>query len=82
LVAISFNEDPTKFSDFNTSSDGSKVPFLVPFIDMNAQGDACVPVNVSALSLPQAKDGANATIMVQFNGGDGDLFQVNIHIRP
>jgi hypothetical protein len=42
---------------------------------MNAQGDACFPVNISSLGLPEVQNGANATIMVQFNGGDGDLFQ-------
>ncbi|KAF8587344.1 hypothetical protein K439DRAFT_1256086, partial [Ramaria rubella] len=74
-ILISFDSDPTTFANFNKTDAGESIPFLMPFTVMNAQGDACFPVNVSSVNLPEAKDGANATIMVQFNGGDGELFQ-------
>ncbi|KAF8529481.1 hypothetical protein JB92DRAFT_671243 [Gautieria morchelliformis] len=74
-ILISFDSNPTTFQQFNTTSSGQSIPFLLPFTQMNAQGDACFPVNISSLGLPEVQNGANATIMVQFNGGDGDLFQ-------
>jgi len=76
-IGMSFKADPTTFSDFfnETSSDGMIIPFLTPYTVMHAQGDACFPVNPSGLGVPEAKDGANATILVQFDGPDGILYQ-------
>jgi len=74
-ILISFDSDPTTFAEFNKTSSGQSIPFLMPFTVMNAQGDACFPVNISSLGVSQAQNGANATIMVQFNGGDGELYQ-------
>ncbi|KIJ45495.1 hypothetical protein M422DRAFT_120675, partial [Sphaerobolus stellatus SS14] len=73
IVVVSFDEDPTTFSEFNTTSNGTKIPPLEPFTNLFSTGDACVPVNVGATGF--AKNGTNATILVQFDGGDGDLFQ-------
>lgn len=42
---------------------------------MHAQGDACFPVNADSLGISEIHNGANATIMVQFDGPDGLLYQ-------
>jgi hypothetical protein len=75
-ILISFDANPTTFGNFNKTSSGATIPFLMPFTTMNAQGDACFPVNISSLGVSEAQNGVNATIMVQFNGGDGQLYQV------
>lgn len=75
LVGLSTLNDPTMFTDFNHTQNGTAYPFLVPFIVMHAQGDACLPVNPSSLGISEVHDGANATIMVQFDGPDGVLYQ-------
>jgi len=74
-ILISFDNDPTAFANFNKTAAGNNIPLLMNFTQMNAQGDACFPVNISALDVPEAKDGANATIQFEFNGPDGLLFQ-------
>ncbi|KAF8587337.1 hypothetical protein K439DRAFT_1338632 [Ramaria rubella] len=74
-ILISFDANPTMFGEFNQTASGTTIPFLLPFTKMNAQGDACFPVNISSLGLSEAQNGANATIMVQYNGGDGELYQ-------
>ncbi|KAF8527860.1 hypothetical protein BU17DRAFT_81105 [Hysterangium stoloniferum] len=76
-IGMSFKANPTTFADFfnATSSNGNQIPFLTPFTTMHSQGDACFPVNPNNLNVSEATDGANATILVQFNGPDGLLYQ-------
>jgi hypothetical protein len=44
---------------------------------MSGEGIFCFPLNLAASGVAGVKDGANVTIQIQFNGGDGDLFQVS-----
>ncbi|KAG8946175.1 hypothetical protein FRC04_012030 [Tulasnella sp. 424] len=75
VTLISFSSDPQSFTDFNTTSDGKAIPFLKPFIQIQGTGEACIPVDVASLNVPGVQNGTNATIQVQFNGGDGWLYQ-------
>jgi len=75
VTLISFDANPTNFAQFNTSPSGQSYGFLKPFIQLQGTGEMCVPVNISALGVSGVGDGTNATIQVQFNGGDGDLYQ-------
>ncbi|GJJ09956.1 hypothetical protein Clacol_004180 [Clathrus columnatus] len=75
LIGLSTLENPTTFAQFNHTANGTTYPFLTPFTVMHAQGDACFPVNASALGISEVHNGADATIMVQFDGPDGVLFQ-------
>jgi hypothetical protein len=68
-VLISFAANPQNITQFSNSSDGAQ---LTNFIKLTKQGEACLPVNVQSLGLPNAKNGANATIQIQYDGGDGN----------
>ncbi|KZT51065.1 hypothetical protein CALCODRAFT_153824 [Calocera cornea HHB12733] len=70
---ISFDADPTTFVQFNTTDNGTSYPMLKPFFSMNWEGELCLPVDAESVGLPIV-NGTNATIQVQFNGGDGNLF--------
>lgn len=74
FAEISFNSNPTSFTQFNTSSNGTNYPFLIP-VNQIPEGAACWNVDVSALNVTEAKDGTNATIVIIFDGGDGTLYQ-------
>jgi hypothetical protein len=67
-VLISFNQNPTTFADWTK-------PALRDFFQTTSSS-ICIGVNIQSLNYTGAKDGANATILVQYSGGDGDLFQV------
>jgi len=74
-VLISIEQDPTNFTVFNTSSTGVKLPLVVPFFQATGEGAACFAIDIAALNIPGVGDGSNVTIQVEFNGGDGNLFQ-------
>lgn len=75
VVLISFDADPQNFEDFNHTDAGQQIPLLKPFLQLQGAGELCVPVNVSALGINGVGPGTNATILVQFVGGDGSLYQ-------
>ncbi|KAG9050273.1 hypothetical protein FS837_006714 [Tulasnella sp. UAMH 9824] len=75
VALISFDADPQNFLDFNQTDDGRPIPFLKPFLALQGAGELCVPVNVSALGVEGVGPGTNATILIQFVGGDGTLYQ-------
>ncbi|KAG8920694.1 hypothetical protein FRC01_000636 [Tulasnella sp. 417] len=75
VALISFDADPQNFLDFNQTDDGTPIPLLKPFLALQGAGELCVPVNVSALGVPGVGPGTNATILIQFVGGDGTLYQ-------
>ncbi|KAG8852019.1 hypothetical protein FRB96_008937 [Tulasnella sp. 330] len=75
VTLISFDQNPSNFSQFNTTPSGQTYGFLKPFIQLSGTGEMCVPVDISALGLSGIGPGTNATIMVQFDGGDGELYQ-------
>jgi len=74
-VLISFSQNPTVFADWTNSTTGQPQPPLRDFFQTSSSA-ICIGVDVQSLNYAGAKDGANATILVQYSGGDGDLFQV------
>ena len=77
-VLISIVQDPTNFSVFSNGSDASNIPFAVPFFQTSGEGAACIPIDIGKLGISGVGNGTNVTIQVQFDGGDGNLFQVRI----
>ncbi|KAG8984283.1 hypothetical protein FRB94_006195 [Tulasnella sp. JGI-2019a] len=75
VTLISFDQNPSNFTSFNTTPSGKTYGYLKPFVQISGEGEMCVPVNISALGVPGVGEGTNATILVQFNGGDGSLYQ-------
>ena len=73
---ISIEQNPTNFSVFNTSTTGVTLPAAVPFFKTSGEGLACIAIDIESLGIEGIKDGSNVTIQVQFDGGDGNLFQV------
>lgn len=78
VTLISFDANPSAFSEFNQTSSGQPIPYLKPFIQLSGTGEVCIPVDIASLGVPGVQDGTNATIQVQFNGGDGELYQVRV----
>ncbi|KAG8969787.1 hypothetical protein FRC03_000613 [Tulasnella sp. 419] len=77
VTLVSFDANPENFGDFNTTSSGQHIPYLKPFLKINGAGDVCYPVDFQTLGLPDIPDGTNATIQIQYDGGDGNLYQVS-----
>ena len=76
-VLISTVANPNSFDNFSVNG----VPQLVHPYDKQADaGTFCIPLNISAAGISEAKDGANVTIQVVFDGGDGNLYQVMLPI--
>ncbi|GAA5822690.1 hypothetical protein JCM5353_000633 [Sporobolomyces roseus] len=73
-VLISFNENPTSIGQFTRLDNGTDYGLLMGFKDINGEGEFCFDVNVASLNLG-ATNGTRATLQVEFNGGDGTLFQ-------
>lgn len=78
-VLVSFSENPTNFTDWTKTASGAANPPLRDFFKVDGES-ICIGVNIKSLGYEGAKDGANATILVQYSGGDGDLFQVSIAV--
>jgi len=75
VTLISFHNNPQSFAQFNTTPSGQTYSYLTPYIQLSKTGKICVPASVSSLGLQGVTDGTNATILVQYNGGDGALYQ-------
>lgn len=67
---ISTASNPTSFSDFNNSAPA------VPFFQTTGEGIACFDIDLLKSGISGLVDGANITIEVVFDGGDGELYQV------
>ncbi|CAE6454097.1 unnamed protein product [Rhizoctonia solani] len=72
IVLISFDANPQNITQFSNSSNGAQ---LTNFIKLEKQGEACLPVNIRSLGLSNVSNGTNATIQIQYDGGDGNLYQ-------
>ena len=70
-VMLSTDQNPNTFNDFPANS-LAKQPFM-----QSGEGIFCFPLNLSAAGITGVQDGANVTIQIEFNGGDGNLFQVS-----
>lgn len=80
-MLISFDANPQNITQFSNSSNGAQ---LTNFIQLTKQGDACIPVNVQSLGLSNVGNGTNATIQIQFDGGDGNCMcpsRVELFVR-
>ncbi|KAG8773151.1 hypothetical protein FRC12_002698 [Ceratobasidium sp. 428] len=69
IALISFDPNPQNITQFSNSSGGAQ---LSDFIRLVKQGPACIPVNIGSLGLANVSNGTNATIQIQFDGGDGN----------
>lgn len=67
-VLLSTSQNPTSFSNFSQA---------VPFFQVTGEGAFCFPVDFAASGISGLTDGANVTIQLEFDGGDGNLFQVS-----
>ncbi|KZS95927.1 hypothetical protein SISNIDRAFT_477815 [Sistotremastrum niveocremeum HHB9708] len=67
-------DNPTTFSQFNTTSSGTTYPPLVGFNQI-PEGPACYNVDISSLNISGATNGTDATILIIYDGGDGTLYQ-------
>ncbi|KAL7414332.1 hypothetical protein BDY24DRAFT_414538 [Mrakia frigida] len=71
-VLISFAEAPTTFYQF---SNGTTLPLVKDNFQI-PEGPACFFVDVGeAINTQTISNGTEATFMVRFSGGDGDLYQ-------
>ncbi|KAH7883902.1 hypothetical protein F5I97DRAFT_1794099, partial [Phlebopus sp. FC_14] len=71
-VIVSTKQDPSSFADFNSSSG---YQMAVPFFQQNGEGLYCFPIDLALSGVSGIQDGANVTIQIIFDGGDGELFQ-------
>ncbi|QRW18974.1 hypothetical protein RhiXN_00380 [Rhizoctonia solani] len=72
IVLVSFDANPQNITQFSNSSNGAQ---LTSFVKLEKQGEACIPVNIQSLGLSNVSNGTNATIQIQYDGGDGNLYQ-------
>ena len=79
-VLISFNQNPTTFTDWTNSTTGQSQPALRNFFQTTGSS-MCIEVGIQSLDYTGAKDEANATILVQYSGGDGDLSQMSLNLN-
>jgi hypothetical protein len=71
---LSTVQDPTSFNNFTNSTGGQQL--ARNFATASGEGGFCIPLNLSASGISGVTDGANVTIQLLFNGGDGSLYQV------
>ena len=70
-VFLSTLQNPQNFANFSQA---------VPFFQVTGAGKYCFPVDFAAAGISGVSDGTNVTIQLEFDGGDGNLFQVCIHL--
>ncbi|ORY34217.1 hypothetical protein BCR39DRAFT_516819 [Naematelia encephala] len=73
VAYISTSSNPTSFNDFNTTSNGTSIPLLTNFFQV-PEGDSCWTVDMAGLNIGLT-NGSLVTLQVQFDGGDGNLYQ-------
>lgn len=79
-VIISTVQNPDSFDNF-TDGHGN---FLIAkqYFETTGEGPFCMPIDLAASNVTGVQDGANVTIQIVFDGGDGELFQVRICAYP
>lgn len=75
-VLVSTKSNPTSFNDFNDASGNNQL--VTQFFQTTGEGLAYFTVDLSKSNVTGLSDGANVTLEVAFNGGDGTLYQVCI----
>ncbi|KAF6766267.1 hypothetical protein DFP72DRAFT_12447 [Ephemerocybe angulata] len=71
-VLLSTEKDPNSWESF--SMNGTQT-FVRDYAKEEDAGTFCIPLDIAAAKIPGAVDGANVTIQVVFQGGDGNLYQ-------
>ncbi|CAG8778545.1 17223_t:CDS:2, partial [Acaulospora colombiana] len=69
LVLISFAPNPSNIKNFTTASDGSTQAPVRDWFRVDGS-DLCIGVDIQSLGYANGTDGTNATIAVQYSGGD------------
>ncbi|KAH7911217.1 hypothetical protein BJ138DRAFT_973749, partial [Hygrophoropsis aurantiaca] len=72
-VIVSTKANPTSFGDFNSSSGSYQM--AVQYFQQSGEGKFCFPIDLANSSVTGVNDGANVTIQIIYNGGDGNLYQ-------
>jgi len=72
-VLVSTAQNPTSFNDFNSANGSNQL--AVQFFQTSGEGLACFNIDLNNTGISGVKDGANVTIEVVFDGGDGTLYQ-------
>lgn len=70
---ISTALNPTTIVDFRNSTGGDQL--AVQYFQAGGTS-GCIKLELGALGLSGVSDGANVTLQMAFNGGDGTLYQV------
>lgn len=73
-VILSTVQDPNNFKNFTDSSGNEQL--AKQFFETTGEGAFCMPIDLLAANIAGVKDGANVTIQLVFDGGDGQLYQV------
>jgi len=72
-IELSTVQDPTSFNNFTNSSGGQQL--ARNSASASGEGGFCIPLDLSNTGISGVADGANVTIQLIYNGGDGSLFQ-------
>ena len=73
---MSTKQNPTSFNDFNNANGSNQL--VVNFFQTSGEGLACFNIDLSKSGIAGVADGANVSIEVAFDGGDGQLYQVRL----
>jgi hypothetical protein len=75
-ILISTVQDPTSFDNFTTTSGQQQL--ARDFATGSGEGGFCIPLPLNNTGISGVQNGANVTIQLMYNGGDGNLFQVGV----
>jgi hypothetical protein len=71
---IAFDPAPSDIRNFTQTSSGQAQPPIRNWFQIDGSA-ICIGVDISSIGYPSATNGTKATLAVQYNGGDGALFQ-------
>jgi hypothetical protein len=77
-IILSTDQDPTSFDNFTNSSGQDQ--YARDVASASGEGGFCIPLDLSNTGIGGVADGANVTIQLIFNGGDGQLYQVCLRV--
>ncbi|TEB39303.1 hypothetical protein FA13DRAFT_465677 [Coprinellus micaceus] len=71
-VLLSTEQNPNSWESFSLNETQT---FVRDYAREEGAGTFCIPLDIAGANIPGAVDGANVTIQVVFEGGDGNLYQ-------
>jgi hypothetical protein len=74
-VLLSTEQNPNSWESFSLNETQT---FVRDYAREEGAGTFCIPLDIAGANIPGAVDGANVTIQVVFEGGDGNLYQVRL----